>query len=115
MQWQLRAVEGDAPPIRFASTLETRELTPGHVEPFTEAFFESPPDLPEGAIVSVIDRTGGAVAPGEYELRVSRQLEDGRMIRLANEGRDDDGWYTLGKVVAKQEQLSSPRDARGLD
>jgi hypothetical protein len=121
MKWQN---VGSAPcyrPYRLAYRLTDRrgretvcvgEVTvdrwlPGSVELFTDEFFREPADLPPGPIVDVADevRLPPDLAPGEYALSLGIvDVADGHtdaeqpVVRLAIQGRADDGWYPLSML-----------------
>jgi hypothetical protein len=78
---------------------------PGSIEVFTPEFFRNPKDLPPGEITPAADTlTLPADLPaGQYtfSLAVVDQAEK-PVVRLAIKGRDEDGWYPLGKVRVEE-------------
>ena len=73
------------------------------MEVFTEDFLKQVPDLPPGEIVSVVDRVvlPQGMPSGEYDLAVGIVGEHSTepIVRLANKGRSDNGWYSLSKLL----------------
>ena len=97
--WWLNA--GVAPPYRpFELALELRSSA-------TASVIRLPADvrswLPGDAIWEGGVYVPDTLAPGEYRIRVAlldpRTLEPA--VRLAIEGRDDDGWYSLGTLSVR--------------
>ncbi len=76
---------------------------PGEVELFTDEFFKQPPDLPPGVIAEVTDsvRLPADIPPGDYTLSLAVVGEDDTrpVVRLAIQGRSEDGWYPLSTLT----------------
>ena len=99
-----RATTPDGEVLRTTITDElASQFMPGEVDVFTKEFIKDPPELPNGKPVK-LDQTyqfNEDIAAGNYVLSVAIvDAQTGKpVIRLANEGRGDDGWYTLGSIT----------------
>lgn len=86
----------------FVGSLTVDRLLPGSLEPFTKNFLQQPPDLPPGEIVSVTDTIDlpRDISTGAHVLSIAVVGEETEkpVVRLAIEGRSNDGWYPLGTV-----------------
>jgi len=75
---------------------------PGQVEVFTEEFLKSPPDLPNGPLNRCTDELAlpADLPSGQYDLDVTIVDPSGKrpILRLAIEGRREDGWYAVSKL-----------------
>ena len=87
----------------LVGTVTADRWMPGSVPPFTEEFLEQPPDLPPGPIVETADSVTlpDDIPVGEYHLAVGIVGEKAAepVVRLAIQGRAEDGWYPLGKLT----------------
>jgi len=87
---------------RLVGQVTVNRFLPGSIPLFTEEFFKQPADLPPGEVVAVTDSVAlpRDLEPGEYvlSLAVVGQKTDSPAVRLAIQGRADDGWYPLSKV-----------------
>jgi len=103
--WRLRRGEKSA---ALALDAAVRSWMPGHVEPFTEEFLREPPDLPPGPPNPLRGRlrVPAGTPPGACALEVAIVDPATRQpaIRLAIEGRRDDGWYTVSEVTVTRSQ-----------
>ncbi len=102
--WRLTSADGKTQSPTVTDALAS-QFMPGDVEAFTEAFIKDPPDLPNGNPAK-LDQTlklNDQMAAGSYMLSAAVvDAETGKpVIRLANEGREADGWYTLGTLMLK--------------
>ncbi|HSV73850.1 MAG TPA: DUF4832 domain-containing protein [Chthonomonadales bacterium] len=97
--WRLRRGENAGAPALGPSV---RAWMPGHVEPFTEAFLQAPPDLPPGPLSTHRDRlpVPAGLASGVYALEVAvvDPATLAPVVRLAIDGRREDGWYFVSQV-----------------
>jgi hypothetical protein len=90
----------------FAGRVAVHRWLPGAIPLFTKEFFNMPADLPPGKIVEVADSIPlpNDLPAGDLTLSlavVGEQTQE-PVVRLAIQGRADDGWYPLGKIaVAK--------------
>jgi hypothetical protein len=85
----------------FVSGVTVNHWLPGSIELFTDEFFKEPQDLPPGDIVSVSDSIAvpGDLPAGKYTLSVAVVDESSApVVRLAINGRAEDGWYPISKV-----------------
>lgn len=84
------------------SQADIRTWMPGSVDIANPRFLEDPPELPPGKPVTVVDKIKlpADLPAGEYTLAVGIvDAQDKKpVIRLAIEGRAEDGWYPLSKV-----------------
>ena len=100
--WRLSSADGQVQSPTVTDALAS-QFMPGEVDVFTEAFIKDPPELPNGNPVKLEQtfKLSEGIAGGSYVLSVA--IIDGQTgkpaIRLANEGRGEDGWYTLGSVT----------------
>jgi len=89
----------------LVSDFTVNRFMPGSVPLFTEEFMADPPDLPPGdPITAELALTLPRALPaGEYELAVAVLDEQRKapVVRLAIAGREDDGWYPLGRIVLR--------------
>ncbi len=97
--WRLRS-RGRTVLLPSAHTV--KKWMPGEVEVFTEEFLKSPPDLPNGPLNPCKDELVLPldIEPGEYGLDVAIVDPSGKrpILRLAIEGRREDGWYAVSKL-----------------
>ncbi len=102
------------------STVRVNDWMPGSVPLFTEEFFEGRWEFPNGAVVEVKDEVPvpADVAPGRYGLSLAvvgeRDLRPA--IRLAIEGRGDDGWYRLSELAVERQgrEEAGPQSRGGV-
>ncbi len=89
----------------ISSAITVERWMPGSVKPFTPAFMKSPPVLPPGKIVDVVDSVpiSKNLAPGRYRLALAVVEEDANtpIVQLGIAGRDPSGWYPLSSVECK--------------
>jgi hypothetical protein len=87
----------------FVGAATVDKWMPGTVEVFSPEFLKEPPDLPPGDIVTVVDRLTlpEEMLPGQYDLAVGIVGEHSLkpVAGIAIQGRTDDGWYMLSKLV----------------
>ncbi len=87
------------------SNITVNHWMPGTVEPFTDAFLKSPPELPPGKVVEIADRVHipKNLPPGRYRLAlgVVDASSNKPIVQLGIAGRDEAGWYPLSAVVCK--------------
>jgi hypothetical protein len=100
--WRATTPDGEVLLTRITDGLAS-QFMPGEVDVFTKEFIKDPPELPNGKPVK-LEQTyqfNEDIAAGSYVLSVAIvDAQTGKpAIRLANEGRGDDGWYTLGSVT----------------
>ena len=91
---------GEQPAIVGKTTVN--HWLPGSVEVFTPEFFRNPPDLPPGEVATAADSLSlpADMPTGKYTVSLAVVNQSERpMVRLAINGRADDGWYPLGKVA----------------
>ncbi len=85
------------------SSADIRTWMPGSVDIRNPRFLEDPPDLPPGKPVRVVDkiRLPAELPPGDYTLAVGIVTAENLqpVIRLAIEGRAEDGWYPLSRIT----------------
>jgi len=97
---------GDGEPRVVAGRVTVDRWLPGEIEPFTEAFFQEPADLPPGEIVEVADsiRLPDDLAPGAYTLSIAvvGEHDTEPVVQLGIEGRGGDGWYPLSAVTVSR-------------
>ncbi len=98
--WRLTTPGGPAV-VRVGGATVSRWM-PGDVPIFDAAFLESPPDLPPGPRVTEAEalRLPADLAPGTYVLALAIVPPDSTRpaIRLAIDGRAEDGWYPLSRI-----------------
>ncbi len=86
----------------LAGGLTVNRFMPGSVEVFSDEFLKSAPDLPPGEVSEVRDAvTLPADLPaGEYALAIAvvGEKTETPVVRLAIQGRAEDGWYPLSRV-----------------
>jgi hypothetical protein len=87
--------------VYVGSTIVSHFL-PGSIKVFTDDFFKEPKDLPAGEIVSVSDAlvVPADTRPGVYTLSVAvvDAVTATPAVRLAIEGRANDGWYPMSQI-----------------
>jgi len=97
--WRLRA---GATTVKQIGPATVNVWMPGEVEVFTEEFLKSPPDLPPGPVNEVAEKFAlrGDLLPGDYEVGVAVVDPDtaAPVVRLAIEGRAEDGWYPVSRL-----------------
>ncbi len=75
---------------------------PGTIDLFTEEFFKMPQDLPPGPVNQTSDSLAlpATIQAGEYALSVGVVGVSNQMpiVKLAINGRANDGWYPLSKI-----------------
>jgi hypothetical protein len=99
LAYRLTSAEGKCEVI--VSKITVNRWLPGDVAVFTKQFFENPPDLPPGDVVSVSESLAVPknVEPGSYRLSIAVVGEDDKpVVRLGIKGRSDDGWYPLSTI-----------------
>jgi hypothetical protein len=100
LHWCLR---GATRSVRQVSLHTVNRWLPGEIAVFTDEFLKSPPDLPNGPQNTSRDELllPGDLPAGDYDLDVAVVDQAGwgkPVLRLAIEGRRDDGWYTVSKL-----------------
>lgn len=100
--YRLRAETGSQFVVVSESIMINRFL-PGSVPVFTDDFLRNPPELPPGEVTDVEDTIAlpQDIPPGEYEMALA-VVESANhpvpVVRLAIQGRTNDGWYPVGRV-----------------
>ena len=81
-------LKGQAGAFTIKNNADIRQWLPGDIFQDSEIFI--PADIPLG----------------EYDIQIAMlsQESDEPIIRFAIEGREDDGWYTLGKVEMQDKE-----------
>ena len=83
----------------IVGTTTVNAWMPGSIELFTADFPDNVPDLPPGDIHAVTDslELPADLPPGDYTLAIGvvGEKNDTPVVRLAIEGRTNDGWYLL--------------------
>jgi len=104
LAWRLVGPKGA--PRTTPGKVTVEKWMPGGVELFTEEFFTGQWDLPDGPVADAADEIAlpADLAPGEYRLLLGVVGEDAArpVVRLAIEGRDDDGWYPLSRIEIRR-------------
>jgi hypothetical protein len=87
----------------FVGKLTVEEWLPGSIELFTEEFFKEAKDLPPGELHDVGDTITlpKDIPAGKYAVSVGvvgvETMQP--VVQLGIKGRDENGWYALGKVT----------------
>jgi len=97
-----RLSDGSGSPVVLVGGVTVEKWMPGSIPIFTEEFLRGPADLPLGDSVDVADQVmlPDRLAAGLYELAIGvvGETTDEPIIRLAIQGRAQDGWYPLSKL-----------------
>jgi hypothetical protein len=96
-----RLTSETGPAVVLRGKVTVNGWLPGSVDVLTQEFLKSPPDLPPGPVYSVSDSVvlPEKVKPGVYVLSLAIVGDKGDpAVKLAIQGRSDDGWYPLGKL-----------------
>jgi len=97
--WRLRA---GAKTVSHIGKTAANGWLPGAVDLFTEEFLQSPPDLPPGPVNEVTEEfpLPDDLPTGDYGLAVAIVDPDtgSPAVRLAIEGRAEDGWYPVSRL-----------------
>jgi len=105
LAYRLTDLDGNSTVLVGRITVE--KWMPGTIPTFTEEFFREPPDLPPGEIVDVADAVTvpEILSPGRYRLAIGIVAEDTSepVVRIAIDGRSEDGWYPLSEVEVVDE------------
>jgi len=90
----------------FVGEATVDKWLPGSIELFTKDFFKQPADLPPGDVHDVADAftlpTG--IPTGKYAMSVGVVCvaTTQPVVQLGIEGRDEDGWYPVSKVIVSR-------------
>ncbi|MGO8749626.1 MAG: DUF4832 domain-containing protein [Thermoguttaceae bacterium] len=84
----------------FVSAVMVNRWLPGSIDLFTPEFFKEPKDLPRGDVNEISDKITlpADIPAGQYTLSVAIVDTKTPVVRLAIQGRADDGWYPLSKI-----------------
>lgn len=101
LAYRLTNARGGSQVLIGNATIE--KWMPGTVDVLSEEFLKDPPDLPLGEIVSVADQVvlPADLHAGRHSLAIAIVGEDSQepIVRLAIQGRSEDGWYPLSEIV----------------
>jgi len=78
---------------------------PGSIDLFTDAFFNTPGDLPPGAVQEVSEHLElpSDLPGGRYRLSIGVvDAQEQPVVRLGIAGRDETGWYPLSHIVVER-------------